>query len=162
MSWRFTTVVCEIIVMHIYAIVKIMTSIVNEFERSAYSISRTVAFGWQHLQSTKSLKRAFAVRIRKDRTNTLILDSLNDLTGQWRSLTMALFDDRPYHLPLQYDMIKNVWRVLKSWWKDVDVDIDIDRRIYVDEDGVYERRPRPLCPPQLITLQFNYLLRFFI
>jgi len=32
----------------------------------------------------------------------------------------------------------------------------------VDVDGVYERRPRPLCPPHLTTLQFNYLLRFFI
>ena len=32
----------------------------------------------------------------------------------------------------------------------------------VDVDGVYERRPRPLCPPHLITLRFNYMLRFFI
>ena len=32
----------------------------------------------------------------------------------------------------------------------------------VDIDGVYERRPRSLCPPHLITLQFNYLLRFFM
>ena len=32
---------------------------------------------------------------------------------------------------------------------------DID----VDVDGVYERRPRPLCPPHLITLRFNYMLR---
>jgi len=36
----------------------------------------------------------------------------------------------------------------------VDVDVNVD--------GVYERRPRPLCPPHLITLQFNYLLRFFV
>ena len=28
----------------------------------------------------------------------------------------------------------------------------------VDVDGVYERMPRPLCPPHLITLQFNYML----
>jgi len=34
--------------------------------------------------------------------------------------------------------------------------------IDVDVDGVYERRPRPLCPPHLITLRFNYMLRFFI
>ena len=32
----------------------------------------------------------------------------------------------------------------------------------VDVDGVYERRPRPLCPPHVITLRFNYMLRFFI
>ena len=32
----------------------------------------------------------------------------------------------------------------------------------VDVDRVYKRRPRPLCPPHLITLQFNYMLRFFI
>ena len=32
----------------------------------------------------------------------------------------------------------------------------------VDVDGVYERRPRPLCPPHLITLRFNNMLRFFI
>jgi len=30
----------------------------------------------------------------------------------------------------------------------------------MDVDGVYERRPRPLCPPHLITLRFNYMLRF--
>ena len=31
-----------------------------------------------------------------------------------------------------------------------------------DVDGVYDRRPRPLCLPHLITLRFNYLLRFFM
>jgi len=36
----------------------------------------------------------------------------------------------------------------------VDVDVDVD--------GVYERKPRPLCPPHLITLRFNYMLKFFI
>jgi len=29
----------------------------------------------------------------------------------------------------------------------------------VDVDGVYERMPRPLCPPHLITLQFNYIAK---
>ena len=32
----------------------------------------------------------------------------------------------------------------------------------VDVDGVYERRPRPLCPPHLSTLRFKYMLIFFI
>jgi len=32
----------------------------------------------------------------------------------------------------------------------------------VDVDGVYERRPRHLCPSHLITLRFNYMLRFFM
>jgi len=36
--------------------------------------------------------------------------------------------------------------------------VDVDE----DVDGVYERRPRPLCPLHLITLRFNYMLRFFI
>jgi len=36
--------------------------------------------------------------------------------------------------------------------------LDVD----VDVVGVYERRPRPVCPPHLITLQFNYMLKFLI
>ena len=34
-----------------------------------------------------------------------------------------------------------------NYYVDVDVDVDVD--------GVYERRPRPLCPPHLITLRFT-------
>ena len=31
----------------------------------------------------------------------------------------------------------------------MNIDVDVD----VDVDGVYERRPRPLCPPHVITLR---------
>jgi len=32
----------------------------------------------------------------------------------------------------------------------------------VDVDRIYVHRPKPLCPPRLITLQYYSLLRFFV
>jgi len=46
------------------------------------------------------------------------------------------------------------FRSMESTPERVDVDVDVER--------IYERRPRPLCPPRLITLQYHFLLRFFV
>ena len=36
------------------------------------------------------------------------------------------------------------------------------RSRHVDTERIYGRRPKPLCPPHLITLQYYSLLRFFV